>query len=263
MIPKKIHYCWFGNQPMSKTIQKCVESWKIHLPDFELILWNETNSDLSHPFAQQALKDKKWAFVSDYVRLKVLSEQGGIYLDTDMLVLKDFSELLKYQCFVGLESKKYISCGVVAAQKNHPYILNCLQYYNNVDISKSNNYKDLIIPKIFTSVFKTAYKTELLNAKQYDDILILDVNYFYAYPNPDPKKRKQDDDYLKYITEESYAVHLWERSWKGYNEFQLIHQRRFLKALLVMIKNGNPKNLEKKIYYRKLLSTVKTTIFGQ
>ena len=262
MIPKIIHYCWFGSQPMSKTIEKCIESWKIHLPDFELVLWNETNSDLNHPFAQQALKDEKWAFVSDYVRLKVLSEQGGVYLDTDMLMLKGFSELLNQQCFVGLESERFISCGVIAAQKNHPFILNCLQFYNNVDVSKPIDYKVMIIPKIFTSVFKTSYNTEKISAKQYDDILILDVNYFYAYPNPDPKLRRQDNDYLKFVSEDSYAVHLWARSWKGYNEFQLIHQRRYLKAFSVIIKNGNQKKIERKKYYRKLLSTIKTSIFG-
>lgn len=262
MIPKVIHYCWFGKKPMSKIILKCIESWKIHLPDFEFILWNETNSNLNHPFVQQALKDKKWAFVSDYVRLKVLTEEGGVYLDTDMLMLKKFSELLSEQCFVGLESKNFISCGVIAAQKKHPYILNCLQYYDKVDVSKPINYKDLIIPKIFTSIFKTLYKTETLVAKQYNDLLVLDVDSFYAYPNPNPNIRKQDNDYFKYVTKESYAVHLWARSWKGYNEFQLIHQRRYLKALSVMINNGNQKKLESKKYYRKLLSSIKTSIFG-
>lgn len=262
MIPKKIHYCWFGTQPMSKTIEKCIASWKIHLPDYELILWNESSSDLNHPFAQQALEDKKWAFVSDYVRLKVLSEQGGIYLDTDMLVLKDFSELLSNQCFVGLESERYVSCGVIGAQKEHPYILSCLQHYNDVDVSKSIDYKDLIIPKIFTSVFQSMYKTKILYPKTYNNLLVLDVNYFYAYPNPNPNLRKQDNDYIKYVTEESYAVHLWERSWKGYNEFQLIHQRRYLKAFSVMIKNGNLKKLVPKKYFRKLLSSIKTSIFG-
>jgi hypothetical protein len=248
MIPKVIHYCWFGKKPMSKIILKCIESWKVHLPDYELILWNETNSDLNHPFAKQALKAKKWAFVSDYVRLKVLSNYGGVYLDTDMLLLKDISELLNQQCFVGLE--------------NHPYIAQCLQYYDTIDVAKPINYKDLIIPKILTSILKKAYKTETLVAKQYDDLLILDVNYFYAYPNPDPKLRRQDDDYLKYVTEDSYAVHLWARSWAGYNEFQLIHQRRYLKAFSVIIKNGNQKKLEPKKYFRKLLSTIKSSIFG-
>ncbi|WCO02529.1 glycosyltransferase [Psychroserpens ponticola] len=262
MIPKKIHYCWFGTQPMSQTILKCIESWQQHLPDFELVLWNETNSDLSHPFAKQALKDQKWAFLSDYVRLNVLSDQGGVYLDTDMLVLKNFSTFLDRKCFVGLESERYVSCGVIGTEANHPYIVNCLRHYDTIDVSKSVNYKDLIIPKIFTSVYKSMYKTEILEAIEYEDLLILDVNYFYAYPNPDPKIRKQDDDYLKHITETSYAVHLWERSWKGYNEFQLIHQRRYLKAFFKMITNGNQKKMKPKKYYRKLLSTIKTSIFG-
>lgn len=262
MIPKKIHYCWFGPQPMSKTIEKCIESWKIHLPEFELVFWNETNSDLNHPFAQQALKDKKWAFVSDYVRLNVLSEHGGIYLDTDMLFLKNFSELLDNQCFVGLESENFISCGVIAAEKKHPYILNCIRYYDDVDVYNPINYKDLIIPKIFTSVFKATYKAQALVAKQYNDILILDVKYFYAYPNPDSNLRRQDDDYIKYVTDDSYAVHLWARSWKGYNEFQLIRQRKYLKAFSVIVNNGNQKKIDRKKYYRKLLSTIKTSIFG-
>ncbi|MEO5991369.1 MAG: glycosyltransferase [Ferruginibacter sp.] len=259
-IPRKIHYCWFGKKPMSKTIGKCIASWKIHLPDFEIILWNETNAELNHPFVQQALKDKKWAFVSDYVRLKVLADHGGIYLDTDMLVLKDFSELLSQQCFVGMESERYISCGVIGAHKNHPYILKCLRRYDAVDVSKPGNYKSLIIPKIFTSVFKARYKMHTLIAKQYDDVLVMDVNCFYPYPNPDPNKRRKEGDYLHYITEDSFAVHLWERSWTGYNEFQLIHQGRYLKAFIGMIKRGNQKGLEPKTYFKKLISTLRISI---
>lgn len=262
MIPKKIHYCWFGDQPLSKTILKCIESWKFHLPDFEIILWNENNSDVNHPFVKQAILDKKWAFASDYVRLKVLSEYGGVYLDTDMLLLKNFSELLTHQCVVGLESEHYISCGVIAAQKYHPFIVSCLKFYDEIDVSKPINYKDLIIPKVFTSTFKTLYNIEDIVPNEYGDILVLDVNAFYAYPNPDPKLRQSKDDYLKYITSESYAVHLWERSWKGYNEFQLIYQRRYFKAINMIIRNGNRKNLEPKKYYRKLLTTFKSSIFG-
>lgn len=262
MIPKRIHYCWFGPQPMSKTIQNCIASWKRHLPDFELILWTESNSDLSHPFVKQALQDKKWAFVSDYIRLKVLSEQGGVYLDTDMLMLRDFSELLVQNCFVGLESIRYVSCGVIGAKKNHPYILKCLDHYDTIDISKPITYKDLIIPKIFTLVFKEMYNTNTLIAKQYEDLLVLDVNHFYAYPNPDPNLRRPENDYLNYITKDSFAVHLWARSWKGFTEFQLIHQRRYVKAFFMMIKNGNQKQLKPKKYYRKLLSSIKTSIFG-
>lgn len=260
IIPKKIHYCWFGKKPMTKTIQKCIASWKIHLPDFEIILWNETNAELTHPFVQKALRDKKWAFVSDYVRLKALVDYGGVYLDTDMLILKDFSELLSQPCFVGLESERYVSCGVIGAHENHPYILECLRRYDAVDVSKPINYKDLIIPKVFTTVFKLRYDVKDLVAQQYRDVLLLDVHSFYPYPNPDPNKRRQEGDYLQYINEDSFAVHLWERSWAGYNEFQLINQRRYLKAFISMVRSGNQKGLEPHIYFKKLMSTLTNSI---
>lgn len=99
-------------------------------------------------------------------------------------------------------------------------------------------------------------------AKSFDDLLVLDVNSFYAYPNPNPNIKRREDDYLQYTTDESYAVHLWARSWKGYNEFQLIKQRRYFRALVTMIKQGNQKKLSPKNYIRKLLSSLKTSIFG-
>ncbi|MFK7831980.1 MAG: glycosyltransferase family 32 protein [Winogradskyella sp.] len=261
MIPKVIHYCWFGKNPMSKVILKCIESWKFNLPDFELKLWNETNFEFTHPFVKKAYEDKKWAFVSDYVRLKVLYDYGGVYLDTDMLVLRDFTELLDHQCFVGIESDRYISCGVIGAQKGHSYITNCLRYYDKVDVLNPIDYKVLIIPKIFTSVFKAHYNnSEKLSAKRYDDIVVCDVNSFYPYPNPNPNVRRKDNEYLQYITEASFAVHLWDRSWIGFSEFELIRQKRYFKALSLMLQNGNKMKFEKKKYYSRLLSTIKASI---
>ena len=262
MIPKKIHYCWFGKQPMSKTIQKCIASWKQHLPDFEIILWDESNSDLNHPFVKKAIADKKWAFVSDYVRLQALKKQGGVYLDTDMLVLKHFSELLKYKCFVGLENEHYISCGVIGSTKMHPYISKCLEFYDKFNYTEPLDYKAFIIPKIFTSTFKELYNTNQLHLKDYNDICVFDKDYFYPYPNPNPNKRKGPNDYQQFLTKQTYAVHLWERSWTGYSEFQLIRQKRYCKAIKVILNNGNQKGLDKKKYFRKLLSTIKTSIFG-
>ena len=259
MIPKRIHYCWFGPQPMSSLTLQCVASWKQHLSDYEIILWGETNTELHNPFVQQALRDKKWAFVSDYVRLKVLVEQGGIYLDTDMLVLKDFSNLLDQQCFVGLESDRYISCGVIGAQKQHPYLIQCLKHYDTVNVSKVINYKELIIPKIFTTVYKSRYKVETLVAKEQEDLLLLDVEAFYPYPNPDPNRKHGDKDYLNFITQNTYAVHLWAKSWTSLNEFQLINQKRFLRALYVMTTTGNRKKQKPIPYFRKIFSTLKNS----
>lgn len=105
MIPKKIHYCWFGGKPLNKLGKKCLKSWKKYFPDYEIIEWNESNFDLNCcEYVKQAAKEKKWAFVSDYVRFKVLYEQGGIYFDTDVEVIKPFDDILSRGAFMGCEN---------------------------------------------------------------------------------------------------------------------------------------------------------------
>ena len=98
-IPKKISYCWFGGNPLPEKITKCIESWKKYCPDYEIIRWDETNYDVNKiPFVRDAYKEKKWAFVSDYARLDIIYNQGGIYLDTDVELVKniDFEKILCY-----------------------------------------------------------------------------------------------------------------------------------------------------------------------
>ena len=118
MIPKKIHYCWYGGNKKSKLILKCIDSWRKYFPDYEIIEWNENNTDLhENTYVEKAYKEKKWAFVSDYIRMKVLYEQGGIYFDTDVEVIKPFSEeVLSLPAFTGFESfSLMVSPGLVFA----------------------------------------------------------------------------------------------------------------------------------------------------
>ena len=104
MIPKKIHYCWFGGQPLNKLGQKCLESWKKHFPDYEIIEWNESNFDINCcDYVREAYEAKRWAFVSDYARFKILYEHGGIYFDTDQEA-KSFSNSPELDAY--LESVK-------------------------------------------------------------------------------------------------------------------------------------------------------------
>ena len=99
MIPKTIHYCWFGNNPKSPEILACIESWKKQCPDFSIIEWNENNFPFKDfPFTLRMYKEKRWAFVADYARLHILYEQGGFYLDTDMLLLQSLSTLSTHDC---------------------------------------------------------------------------------------------------------------------------------------------------------------------
>ncbi len=105
MIPKKIHYCWFGGNPLPPLAVKCIESWKKYLPEYDIIEWNESNFDVNCiDYVREAYEAKKWAFVSDYARFKILYKQGGVYFDTDVEVIKDMSHIINAGAFMGFET---------------------------------------------------------------------------------------------------------------------------------------------------------------
>ena len=112
MIPKKIHYCWFGRGEKPKLARKCIESWKKFCPEYEIIEWNEDNFDINtNAYTKMCYEQKKYAFLSDYVRLLVLYEHGGIYFDTDVEAVKSFDDLLFHKAFFGFETKEYVNTG--------------------------------------------------------------------------------------------------------------------------------------------------------
>ena len=155
MIPKIIHYCWFGSNEKSEKIKKCIESWKKYLPDYEIKEWNENNFDIdSHPFVKAAYKAKKWAYVSDYIRAYVIYKYGGIYLDTDILVLDNFDRFLNNRAFVGFENPQYPFTAVFGAEPGHPLVKDMIEYYDRLDeykfdFEKNNtiSVSDLLIKK--------------------------------------------------------------------------------------------------------------------
>lgn len=131
-IPKKIHYVWVGKQPKSKDIKKCMKTWSKYLGDYEIIEWNENNFDIqSNKFVKQAYENKKWAYVSDYIRAYAIYNYGGIYLDTDVLVLESLDKFLKNKAFVGFENDIYPFTAVFGAEKGHPFVKDMLDYYND------------------------------------------------------------------------------------------------------------------------------------
>ena len=131
---KIIHYCWFGPKPLSKLAKRCMQSWKKFLPDYDLMLWNEENFDFNqNKFVKEAYENKKWAFVADYARLKALSNYGGIYLDTDMEIIKDISCVLKDECFLGVEDSGLINAAVIGSKKCHnEFIDKLIAQYDNI-----------------------------------------------------------------------------------------------------------------------------------
>ena len=134
MIPKIIHYVWVGNNPKPKDIKKCMKTWKKHLKDYKIIEWNESNFDISsHPFVKKAYEAKKWAYVSDYIIMYAIYNYGGIYLDTDVLVLENFDKFLNNKVFVGFERENYPFTAVFGAEKKNKFIKKLLDYYDNLD----------------------------------------------------------------------------------------------------------------------------------
>lgn len=141
MIPKVIHYCWFGNNKKPDLIKKCIESWEKYCPDYEIIEWNEDNFNInSVSYVKKAYMDKKYAFVSDYVRLYAVYTCGGIYLDTDVLLHNRIDGLLNYNCWLASDDVRYINTGLgFGAEKNNKLIKEIMDPYNYYDYPSGTN----------------------------------------------------------------------------------------------------------------------------
>ncbi len=144
-IPKVIHYCWFGKGEMPPLAEKCIKSWKKYLPDCKIVCWNEENFDISkNRYAKEAYEAKKWAFVSDYVRLKVLYDEGGIYFDTDVEVIKPLAPLLEKGDYMGFDDNGIVSTGLgFACEKGNPLVGAFLKDYDDISFIKPDGSYDL------------------------------------------------------------------------------------------------------------------------
>lgn len=236
MIPKIIHYCWFGGKRKTKLVSDCISSWKENLPDYQIIEWNEKNVNLSHPFVKEAYNQKKWAFVSDYIRLQKVEEFGGIYLDTDFVILKKIDELLTLECFFGAENFDYIAGGIFGATQNHKFVKACKENYNGINFSASQHLDQIAIPVIITENFRKMYdfNDTFKGIVTKNDIIIYPPTYFYSFPS---KNKKDLLNYRNYIENESLAVHLWAGSWIDHSEFEHIRNREYKKGFYKIWKN--------------------------
>lgn len=143
MIPKIIHYCWFGKGQMPRLAKKCIESWKRFLPDYELKEWNEYNFNIEEwDFAKEAYENRKYAFVADVVRMYALYHYGGIYLDTDVEVLKPFDNFLHCTAFCGFEDDNYVATCVIGSEKGGTWAKDQLDYYRHEHFIKKDNTLD-------------------------------------------------------------------------------------------------------------------------
>lgn len=207
MIPKIIHYCWFGGNSLPPQTLAYIESWKRNFPDYELKEWNESNSPMHIDYMQQAYENENWANLSNFVRLYAIKEYGGIYFDTDIEVLKPFDFLEEGVCYLCLDSKpdafKYlVNNAVIVADKGNSFIRFCVEsFLFQFDGLES---ADLSSPVFITrELEKMGFKG---NPGLYNGVHVL-PNYFF-YPASWNEKFE-----LSMVTDNTYTIHYCEASW--------------------------------------------------
>lgn len=227
MIPKIIHYCWLGDAALSKKEEKCIASWKKYCPDYEIKLWNEDNVPISkYPYMKEAYEEKAWAFVPDMIRLMVVSNWGGVYLDTDVEVVRSLDPLLTEKAYFGIERDKgvaadvpYISLGLgFGAEKGNPVVKKLLRYYETHHFrNPDGTVNKLASPGIQTRDFIEMGWEQKDELSHVEGATIFPSDYF------DPKSPFYDKIT---ITENTYSIHHYTGSW-------LPHRSATRKALIL------------------------------
>jgi mannosyltransferase OCH1-like enzyme len=187
MIQKTIHYCWLGGGEYSDLVKKCIASWHKYLPDYNFVCWDRNKFDIdSVLWVKQAVENKKYAFAADYIRLYALYSEGGIYLDADVEVLKDFSPLLQHHSFMGYDAEGNFEPAIIGAEKELKWVKNCLDYYDGRKFIKQDlSFDTRPLPRIIEETLiknaeLTLYPKEYFGAKSYITKKIRTTNNTYA-----------------------------------------------------------------------------------
>lgn len=233
-LPNKvIHYCWFGGNPLSELTKKCIASWKKYLPEFEIKEWNENNFDInSCEFVKQAYEQKKWAFVADYTRFKVLEKEGGLYLDTDMEITADIAKYLEHDLFMGQEDSKLINAAVVWAKgKNNKHIHNIVESYEKKEeFNPTGNLYKESVPQVLTEYFE-----KFGFDKEKDEIQVLDNESAYIYPMEYFYPLSYDHRHNKF-TDNSCMIHHFDATWiTPMEKFKTEMKRKNMKWVVYII----------------------------
>ena len=238
-IPKIIHYCWFGRGEKPELAKKCIESWKKYCPDYELKEWNEDNFDInSNLYVKQAYENRKFAFVTDYVRLYAIYTEGGIYMDTDVEVLKNLDKFLIHSAFSSFENNNTIPTGIMAGEKGNRWIKDLLDEYDTLKFIKDDGSFDLTT-NVTRIINLTVEKYNLVLNSSYQELGNNDVTiYPYDYFCP-----KDWNTGLINLTNNSHTIHHFSGSWLPKDEQERKELRS--KCVAFAIKIHGKKNGEK------------------
>lgn len=232
MIPKIIHYCWFGRNPKPMQIQKCIQSWSKHCSEFRFIEWTEDNFDLkSSPlYVQQAYSEKKWAFVADYVRFYALVKYGGIYMDADMELLKPLTPFLHHHAFTSTEDGQHISAGIMGCIPGFKLYQTFMEHYKDKSFYRPDGSLDTttVVVMMTEKCLQMGYKP-VNTYQEFAGLAVYPSEYFYPLSHIDDVMRK---------TENTYAVHWFAGSWVSREEkkaFRRMKARQKIKRIILSL----------------------------
>ena len=232
-IPKVIHYCWFGKNPLPELAIKCIESWKKYCPDYEIKEWNEDNFDINCcAYVKEAYEAKKWAFVSDYARFWILYNYGGVYFDTDVELLKPIDEIIENGSFMAMEKsgsknnkKVYVAPGLgIGSGKQDEIYKELLDLYNSLKFNLENNKYDETTVVVRTSNLLEKYGFIREDKKQkIKDIVIYPTEFFCPI---------NYETGIEQYTDNTYSVHHYSGSWLSEKDRKILAKRKKLVKLL-------------------------------
>lgn len=213
MIPKKIHYCWLSDDEMPEKLKQCIDSWRRILPDYEIVKWDLKRFPLDKSiWVKQAFECKKYAFAADYIRLYALFTEGGIYLDSDVEVIKSYNDLLNLPYFICEEnSPEGIEAATIGADLGCEWIKSCFEQYEGREfINEDGSMNTKVLPVVLESIIRKGY--ELVKVEKPSSIVIDDKRVFilpYDYFSPKNYTTKK----IK-LTEHTYSIHHFAGSWQ-------------------------------------------------
>ena len=218
-IPKIIHFCWLSKDEYPELVKKCIESWKKYLPDYEIMIWNTDNFDVNCcTYTAQAFAAKKYAFVSDYIRLYALYNYGGIYLDSDIEVIKSFDDLLNQKAFTCFQNSYSVAAWIFGSVKGNPIFKEFLDHYKDRKFILDDGSMDLTPNPVPITETCKKHGLKLKNVEQkLDYITVYPQDYFCPYDHVNEKLN---------ITENTYSIHYFNAAWFTDEQKEKLTKRR-------------------------------------